>query len=221
MIQLAPTEPPAPDAGADASPAAPRPARGWRESRLLLESALIVLSVLLGVALSEWQESRREHARARAALANFRREIATNLARLEHVQPVHRALAARLDSVAKAPGQGAAFDAFVTVMPKEGLQIEPLADAAWETASSTGVLRLLEYEISSALSETYLIQRQSIGGTVNRLSDRFIAPQNFDPASRTPMLRTHQMLFIELSGQESYLVDVYRRMLTKLGPAPE
>jgi hypothetical protein len=63
---------------------------------------------------------------------------------------------------------------------------------------------------------TYLIQRQSIANTVERLSDRFLMPQNFDPAARVPMLRTHEMLMVELAGQESYLVDVYRSMLDDL-----
>jgi hypothetical protein len=31
------------------------------------------------------------------------------------------------------------------------------------------------------------------------------------------MLRAHRMLFLELSGQESYLIDVYRRTLRQLG----
>jgi hypothetical protein len=30
------------------------------------------------------------------------------------------------------------------------------------------------------------------------------------------MLRTHQMLMVELSGQEAYLLDVYRSVLRKL-----
>lgn len=65
--------------------ARPRPST-WlagTSSRLLLESALIVLSVLIGFALSEWRAGRVDRERAAAALENFRREINENLAELE------------------------------------------------------------------------------------------------------------------------------------------
>jgi hypothetical protein len=104
-------------------------------------------------------------------------------------------------------------------MPEGGLDTRPLSDVAWETAASTGALRLLDYETASLLSETYLLQRTGILSTLQRLSDRFLTPQNFDPAQRGPMVRTHRMLLVELSGQESFLIETYRRVLTRL-PAP-
>jgi hypothetical protein len=206
---------------APAEAAAPRGLRRLRASsvapRLAVESALIVLSVLLGLALNEWGDQRRERARAAETVANFRREITQNIATLERAAPLHRAMAARLDSAARQsrPGE-TAFDGFAALMPQNGLQLVPLADAAWETAVSTGSLRLLRYDQASALSETYLIQRTSLGSTIDRISDRFLSPQNFDPAARVPMLRTHQMLMVELSGQESYLLEIYRGVLRKL-----
>ena len=60
------------------------------------------------------------------------------------------------------------------------------------------------------------MQRDAIRGTIQRLSDRFMMPQNFDPAARETMLRTHRMAMLELSGQESFLVGVYRRTLHTL-----
>jgi hypothetical protein len=185
--------------------------------RLAFESALIVLSVLLGLALNEWGERRRERERAAETVANFRREITQNMAVLQRAAPRHRAMAARLDSAARQerPGE-TAFEGFAAIMPENGLDLVPLRDAAWETAVSTGSLRLLKYDQASALSETYLIQRKSIAGTIERISDRFLSPQNFDPAARAPMLRTHQMLMVELSGKESYLLDIYRGVLEKL-----
>ena len=91
-----------------------------------------------------------------------------------------------------------------------------MRDVAWATAETTGALRLLDYETAALLSETYLIQRTAIQQTLARLSDRFMDPDNFDPARREPMVRTHQMLFVELSGQESYLIDIYRKALARL-----
>jgi hypothetical protein len=189
----------------------------WLRGRLLFESALIMLSVLLALALGEWREHLRERKLARTALATFRREIASNLARLERVQPKHAAMAQRLATEATAPSKGAtAFDAFVAQMPEGGLDAQPLSDVAWETAQTTGALRLVDYETAVLLSETYLLQRSAIHQTIQRLADRFLAPQNFDPAQRGAMVRTHQMLLVELSGQESYLIEIYRKTLARL-----
>ena len=200
-----------------ATEGAPRGRRAAMAPRLAFESALIILSVLLGLALNEWGDRRREKERAAETVANFRREITQNIATLERTIPLHRRMAERLATSAgqSRPGE-TAFDGFAAVMPEGGLNLAPLRDAAWETAVSTGSLRLLRYDQAAALSETYLIQRTSIASTIDRISDRFLTPQNFDPAARGPMLRTHQMLMVELSGQEAYLLDVYRTVLRKL-----
>lgn len=214
-------EPLAPDA-------ASRRRERWRESlrrlrgssvagRFGFESVLIVLSVLVGLALNEWRELRAERARAETALVNFRRELAENLATLERRQPKHAALAERLQRAAEQdrPGE-TAFASFRQLMPEGGLDNAPLRDAAWETALSTGALRLLDYEPAALLSETYLVQRRAIEQTVQTMAARFLMPENFQPALRRPMLQTHGMIFVELSGQESYLIDVYRQALRRL-----
>jgi hypothetical protein len=211
-----PAEIPVPDAAVpEAAPR--RPSAAAMAPRLAFESALIILSVLLGLALNEWGERRRERNRAAETVANFRREITQNIATLERAIPRHRQMAERLQTAAgqSRPGE-TAFDGFAAMMPEGGLDLVPLRDAAWETAVSTGSLRLLRYDQAAALSETYLIQRKSIASTIDRISDRFLTPQNFEPATRGPMLRTHQMLMVELSGQESYLLDNYRSVLRKL-----
>jgi hypothetical protein len=75
---------------------------------------------------------------------------------------------------------------------------------------------LLDYEQAALLSETYLIQRTAIGQTMQTMATRFLMPENFQPALRRPMLQTHGMIMVELSGQEAYLIDVYRQTLRRL-----
>src|SRR5262245_45871308 len=186
-------------------------------AKLILESLLIVLSVLLALALSEWRERVAERNLAHAAVANFRREIEANLAALERVEPKHRQFAARLDTAATRPGTAkTAFDVFVATMPQGGLDTPPLGEAAWEVATSTGALRLLDYNVAAQLSETYLVQRSTVQPTLRLLTDRVAAPGTFDPASRETMVRAHQMLITELAGQEAFLIDTYRTTLKVL-----
>jgi hypothetical protein len=190
---------------------------------LLIESLLIVGSVLLGFALSGWGERRADRTLAAAALRNFRLEIEANLAVLERTQPTHVEIADRLGQAAVAtnapPGQ-TARDAFAQALPEGGLDTPPLSEAAWEAAVSTGALRLLDYDVAARLSRTYLIQRATLLPTLKLLSERFHEAPNFDPRSRALMLHVHHGLLRELAGQESYLIDQYRETLDFLPEQP-
>lgn len=219
MVSTQPSSPIRSDSTRSRRVPTPRPSRWLTGSsfRLLLESVLIVLSVLLGFALSEWRARQADHERAAAALENFRREIRNNLATLEQRRPEHAALAERLaGAIDSDASEGeTAFDVFATLMPEGGTNTLPLREVAWQTAASTGALRLLDYEVAALLSETYLLQA-SLVPTLARLSDRFSDQSNFDPQSRDAMIRVHHRLMDDLAGQEEYLIDTYRRALQRL-----
>lgn len=192
---------------------------GESVGRLLLEGALIVISVLLGFAVNAWQQRQSERELSQRVLANFRREVETNLRTVQRTLSIHRTLAERLKTAAARPHpDSSAFEVFVTQMPRDGLGMEPLQEAAWETAQSTGALRLLKYETAAELSSTYVIQRTA-SQTQRLFIERFMSPANYDPAQQRTMLLTSHMLMLELSGQEGYLVEIYRKMLRELSAA--
>jgi len=201
------------------STAEPRHRPRRRVPELLVESLLIVLSVALGFAVTQWQDRRRDAALAAEATANFRREITQNLRALQRAQPKHVALVKRLEQEATTPHPGeTAFDALVRVRHEiDSTAVPVLGDAAWETATSTGALRLLGYERAARLSETYLIQRGQLVQTLLRIEERASAPESFTPAAREPMLRVYALLFAEVEGGERYLIGVYGETLKQLG----
>ena len=57
--------------------------RKWRDwlPRVLFESALIVLSVLLALALNQWSDERKQDERVTLAIAGVRAEPTTTIAR--------------------------------------------------------------------------------------------------------------------------------------------
>jgi hypothetical protein len=71
----------------EAAPAVPRPRR-WRRGlpRVLVESALIVFSVLVALAVDEWRDSRRQRVRAEAALVAILSELEANRAAIERAR---------------------------------------------------------------------------------------------------------------------------------------
>lgn len=160
-----------PAEGPSAKPENREPGTRKRIPRLAIESLLIVLSVLLGFAANQWHDRRAERELSSQALDSFRREIRRNLANLDSAQPRHAAMANRLDSAARTrhPGQ-TAFDDLLAAMPAGGVSTPQVGDAAWQTAVSTGALRLLGYERVARLSDTYEAQRSVVGSTGQRLA---------------------------------------------------
>lgn len=188
-----------------------------RVPRLAMESLLIVLSVLLGFAANQWHDRRAESALATQALSGFRRELNENLEMLQRVQPKHLEMSNRLKAAAAVPKSGqTAFDAFAAAMPEGGVSIPPLSDAAWETATSSGALRLIGYDRAAHLSMAYHVQSTMTTSIGQRIEERLTSAENFDPQRREQMLRAESLLFSEISGVETYVIDVYRQTLKNL-----
>lgn len=220
MVTTQKSSPPRADSTSGRRGPTSRPSR-WLASasfRLLLESALIVLSVLIGFALSEWGSRQADRAHAAAALESFRGEIQENLATLERARPEHVRVAERLAGVTDSGilrGE-TGFDVFAAIWTAEIVaDTSALREAAWQTAVSTGALRLLDYQLAALLSETYL-EQAGIRATRQRMADRFSDASNFEPQSRNAMVRVHWRLVADLASQEEHLIKRYRLTLQAL-----
>ena len=84
----------------EAVPAVPRP-RCWKRglTRVLVESALIVFSVLVALAVDEWRDSRTQRVRAEAALAAILSETEANRAAMQRARDLHQSIAPRLGTM--------------------------------------------------------------------------------------------------------------------------
>jgi hypothetical protein len=183
-------------------------------ARLVLESALIVGSVLLGFALNEWRVQRADRALAASVLAGFRQEIEANLALLEKFQPQHARFAAAIAALDPAAVAGrTAMDVALSVRTDDGTVLMAPAEAAWQTAVSTGALRLLDYETAAMLSRIYLSQRDYVGSTATRLTDLVFDARMFDAGEAVRSLRLAMALLTELAAQEASLMGEYRAAL--------
>ena len=110
--------------------------RAWI-SRVLVESILVVGSILLALALDEWNEGQDYQDLATLSLVNFEREIQQNRLRLEGVTPFHVGLR---DVLANMDTGGA--DVYTTMVRNilESFQPAILVSTAWETAVAAGAL---------------------------------------------------------------------------------
>ncbi len=125
--------------------------------RVLFESMLIVVSILVALYLDEWRDDRQDAENIEHALANFVSEIQQNRARVEDAAPFNQGLrhvlsrrqeVRAIESVAT----------FVNII--ESYNPVVLQSTAWETAIATGSLAKMDYNLVSALSLTYSLQNR-------------------------------------------------------------
>lgn len=89
--------------------------------------------------------------------------------------------------------------------------------AAWDTALSTGALRLLDYDLAAGLSEIYQMQ-ELFKGNLEKVG--VSSTDWFDPAAREAAVRKQYMGQIELQYDESYLLlPLYRKYLPLIASA--
>ncbi|MDQ3388769.1 MAG: hypothetical protein M3483_04625 [Gemmatimonadota bacterium] len=188
--------------------------------RLLAESGLIVLSILLALAVTEWNEGRNRAARADLALENIDGELTANMRALERVLPYHRESLRRLDvlladSSRRSPQAENVFAVVAQVAP-EGLKPPTLSSTAWDLARTTNSVGHLDFETLYPLSQVYDVQRTGVESTIPRLTGIVLSRESFDStADPMPTLHMLQIMFNELTAQEAYLVEIYREMLQR------
>lgn len=190
---------------------------GRSPMRLALESVLIVVSVLLAFGLNEWRMQRADAQLTQNVIDGLYMEIQANLALLETMQPLHERLAESIATMDPAEiGNRAAFTVITEHRVDGGTLINPPAEAAWQTAVSTGALRLLDYETVSVVSRIYLGQRDAVGRTSERIADLAFGGSMFDPAENVQAIQAFLALMRELASQEAHLMEEYREGLRRL-----
>jgi hypothetical protein len=89
--------------------------------------------------------------------------------------------------------------------------------AAWDTALSTGALRLLDYDLVAGLSEIYQMQ-ELFQHNVDRIGPS--STDWFDPLAREAATRKLYMAMVELQYDErQFLLPLYRRYLPLIASA--
>ncbi|MDA0994799.1 MAG: hypothetical protein O3A13_14360 [Proteobacteria bacterium] len=136
--------------------------------RVLFESFLITVSILVALALDEWRENREDAETVQQALYNFVSEIQQNRARIEDATPFNLGLLNVLQN-RYAENDITSVDDFVNMV--ESYSPVNLQTTAWETAIATGSLAKMEYNLVSALSLTYTLQSRYEAATRSGMAE--------------------------------------------------
>ena len=136
--------------------------------QVIIESVLIVVSILVALGLDEWREKREDEEFVRTALSNFLIEVRQNKNRVEDAAPFNKGLRQVL-SQHYADEDITSVDDFVNMV--EIYSPAALQSTAWDTALATGSLAKMEYNLVTALSFTYSLQSRYDSTTRSGMSD--------------------------------------------------
>lgn len=188
-------------------------------SVLGVEAAAIFLSVLLGFGVAEWRDGRAEADRRAALLDAFAQEIETNRDGLVEKGTYHHWLVRQLDAGAEDGSLRVLADVF-QIEGVSGFNPLALSGTAWQTATATGDLSLLDFETASRLWQLYDAQRL-MDAEQERM--RAIALDEITSADPAPVARFRTLMreFASLEREYLYLCnDALRQVAEDRGARP-
>jgi hypothetical protein len=189
--------------------------------RVLFESMLIILSILVALGLDEWREERQNAENIQHALANFIAEIEQNKARVEDAAPFNQGLRHVLSRRQQVQAIES-VSTFINIV--ESYNPVVLQSTAWETAIATGSLAKMDYNLVSALSLTYSLQNRyqqvSRTGMMELTSPQNLSAEKLDLAVYNTIryLDDVTSMETELGGVYSEASAVLRAARTELLP---
>jgi hypothetical protein len=206
----------------------PKPGHGL--GHWLLEGAFISVSVLLGFSVNHIRETQQNNELAVRVLSGLEAEVKDNLATIQPFIKLHQQWIKTMSTMGNVtdqkvdfpvcPTTGTACGVFFASRPPLGnlrTNMPTLRRAAWDTALSTGALRLIDYDLAAGLSEIYQMQdlykanleKMGVGSS-----------DWFDPKSRDATLRKTMMAMIEIEyDQRALILPLYQKYLPKLTAA--
>jgi hypothetical protein len=184
--------------------------------KVLVESLLIVLSILLALAVDSWREGRQNARRAEQALTSFEAEIRQNKAELEGIIPYHRRIQKEIGELSAA-GEIRRFEDLRKIQGFQGFRPPFLRDTAWRTAVATGTFEHLDYKTAQALSLLYTLQER----VVTTSSPTYLfGPTSLADENIPSLMRAVVFYLGDVTGGDKELQKVYEQVLGYLEKRP-
>lgn len=185
--------------------------------RLLAESVLIVLSVLLALAVNEWRDERERAARAEMALASIEAELRENAEAVERARTRHRVKMDTLSAYA-ASGRLPPPEVYLYGMFSPGA----LHSTAWESAREAGVTSDIPYDLVLTLSRVYDAQNRyrALAAAMTEDIMRDVRREGMEIVMRD-RFRSFIPLQLDFANREASLSEDYEAVLGVLAERAE
>jgi hypothetical protein len=180
--------------------------------RVLVESALIVFSVLLALALNEWRSTAAQRQRLEQAVAAVRSELQENRRLVADALAYHERLSASFAASAEA-GAGAPD---LDVVTQGLLAPARVLRTAWASAQHAGLAAELPYATILQLSTVYAQQEEyeTLSRAMLEVAYARLLAEGFGPMLAN--YRNFVPLQQDFAGRERVLLQYYDRALATL-----
>ncbi|HEX8904016.1 MAG TPA: hypothetical protein VF771_04200 [Longimicrobiaceae bacterium] len=191
----------------------PESRRAWLP-KLIVEGVLIVMSILLALAVNQWQDARKDRRLADQALASFRQELGRNRMYLRRILPYHEHIRDQFMAL-DSSGQVHSFDDLRKIQGFEGFRPAFLLETAWRSALATGALTHVDYPVVNALSTTYTLQERI--EDMNRATlPTMMSGGALADANAATTARQAGLYLVDICGLEREVLRAYDEMLAIL-----
>jgi hypothetical protein len=191
--------------------------------KYFLDGLLIMFSVLFALFINKTAENLKLSGDKKVAMENIVKELQQNTLLLEEWITLHVEVRDRIESVISGKD-----DSLKSKLLKyDHLNIGLLTDGkslvsavfsktAWETAKSTGIISEFDFVTAQRLSGVYMLQDFIFEKTIVRTTDFLFDAQTHNLDRLIPTLIQLHLSFVELTGQEYLLDQLYQETLAYL-----
>lgn len=188
--------------------------------KLLIESVLIIFSVLLALFLNEYRGNIKEKRIQDEAFVKINHELMVNLEVLNEWLPYHQEVLINLRTALKSDSSRATMVSkdgvyFWGLMPR-GVVQRLLDDAAWSALKSSNVFANIDFKRMLLLSKLYKLQSQGVETTLRGVLEIMYSREALNPDNLPETLMLLERGFGELVSQEDYLINQYQQAMTEL-----
>jgi hypothetical protein len=182
----------------------------------VIQSVLIVFSVLLALFLNEIREQQKIRADLKAGYRGIRNELETNRDALTKLLDTHTSSLQTIDSLLENPRANFAPEALFTLLRPLPNSVNPpiLQNAAWHTLNATGLVTHLKFDEIYPLAKLYHLQTEDLENDWRELEN---LTEHFEKQQNTANLKTLQSMLHKLQQQEKHLLEEMGKALAALG----
>lgn len=184
--------------------------------KMALEVPPVVLAVLLAFGINSWWQSSKQEQLTHTARENILREMQVNQATLENNAQRNRN---RIDEISVSVEKFSKDPTDTAAIPKLGVEMYALTEAAWEAAGLSGTLPSLDQDFVVAASKIYQIQLtrgNQIQGYIISMTD--VATKK--PENLLPSVLQNKAILEDMVHNDEFLLRLYNEFLEEYGPAP-
>jgi hypothetical protein len=182
--------------------------------RILIESALIAVSILLALAANQWNDARKQRTLTERSLHAVSDEIKGNAARVHAVLDYHRGLETAAHTADTSNHVHSLADWGHAVPIWSGFAAPEYDATAWQTAITLGAVSNMGFDTVQTLARLYTLQ-----GKIDQYNSGAIQTFDFSDVAMHSTVRRIYVYVATMRTLEDTLLNRYALSLKLLTPA--